>query len=217
MKTLTDIYPLYALHVSAGPLELRVVRDDDIPALVALAEQGIHDPAVMPFSFPWTDAPSDELPMAMARHYWGARARQTKDAWSLECVVRRNGEVVGIQAIETSDFLITRSGETGSWLARRHHGQGIGTAMRQVICAVAFDYLDFEEITSGAFADNPASRAVSRKVGYRENGRSRTKRRDGELASLERLVLTPSDLIRSELEIRVEGLSDVRRFLGLDA
>lgn len=216
MKTLTDIYPLYALHISAGPLELSVVRDDDIPALVALAEDGIHDPAVMPFSFPWTDASCDDLPLDMARHYWSARAQQTKNTWSLECVVRRNAEVVGIQAIETSDFLVTRSGETGSWLARRHHGQGIGTQMRQVVCAVAFDHLGFEEITSGAFADNPASRAVSRKVGYRENGRSRTKRRDGELACLERLTLTPPELIRSEFEISVEGIPDVRRFIGLD-
>ena len=40
MATLTDIYPLYALQVTAGDLQLRVVRDDDIPELVALAQDG---------------------------------------------------------------------------------------------------------------------------------------------------------------------------------
>ena len=44
MATLTHIYPPYALQVTAGDLQLRVVRDDDIPELVALAQDGIHDP-----------------------------------------------------------------------------------------------------------------------------------------------------------------------------
>lgn len=39
--------------------------------------------------------------------------------------------------------------------------------MRQVMCAFLFDHL---AITSSAFTDNPASLAVSRKVGYRPNG-----------------------------------------------
>ncbi len=216
MKTLTDIYPLYALRVTAGPLELRVVRDDDIPELVALAEDGIHDPATMPFFFPWTDAPVEELGISMARHYWGGRAGQTRDKWSLECTVRRDGELLGVQAIDTEHFLVTKSGETGSWLAKRFHGQGIGTAMRRAVCILAFDHLGFEEITSGGFADNHASLAVSRKVGYRDNGTSRLRRRDHDLVVLRRLVLTPDDLVRDEVVIEVEGAAEVRRFVGLD-
>ena len=216
MRTLTDIYPLYALRVTAGPLELRVVRDDDIPELVALAEEGIHDPATMPFSFPWTDAPKDGLAINMARHYWRSRAENTRDRWSLECTVRRDGELLGIQAVDAKDFLVTKSGETGSWLARRHQGQGIGTAMRTAMCILAFDHLGFEEITSGAFLDNPASRAVSRKVGYRSNGVHREKRRDDELALLELLLLSPQDLVRGVTRIEVEGVAQVRAFIGLD-
>lgn len=216
MKSLTDIYPLYALRVTSGDLELRVVRDEDIPELVALAEDGIHDPAAMPFSFPWTDAPVEELGINMARHYWTSRAENTRDKWSLECTVRRAGELLGVQAIDTEHFLVTRTGETGSWLARRYHGQGIGTRMRTVICVLAFDHLGFEEVTSGAFSDNPASLGVSRKVGYRDNGDARLKRRDADLAVLRRLVLTPADLVRGDVEITVEGRAEVRRFVGLD-
>ena len=38
------------------------------------------------------------------------------------------------------------------------------------MCAFLFDELDAVAITSGAYADNPASAAVSRKVGYVPNG-----------------------------------------------
>jgi len=216
MPTLTDIYPPYALRVTSGDLELRVVRDDDIPELVALAQDGIHDPAAMPFSFPWTDAPAAELPINMARHYWSGRAANTRDKWSLECTVRRDGELLGVQAIDTKDFLVTRTGETGSWLARRFHGQGIGTRMRTIMCVLAFDHLDFEEVTSGAFLDNPSSLGVSRKVGYRANGEERWKRRDAERAVMRRLVLAPEDLVRGDVRIDVEGLAAVRSFIGLD-
>jgi len=80
----------------------------------------------------------------------------------------------------------------------------------------ALDHLDFEEVTSGAFADNPASLGVSRKVGYRDNGKTRLKRRDADRAVLRRLVLQPDDLIRGDLRIEVEGLAEVRAFIGLD-
>lgn len=218
MRTLTDIYPPFALRVTAGALELRVVRDEDIPELVALAEDGIHDPAEMPFAFPWTDAPIEELRLNMANHYWLSRATnadRTTDQWSLECAVRRDGELVGIQAIDTEHFLVTKTGETGSWLGRRFHGQGIGTTMRALICELAFDHLDFEEITSGAYTDNPASFNVSRKVGYRDNGQTRLKRRES-VATLRRLVLHRGDLVRSGLDLEVEGITELRRFIGLD-
>jgi RimJ/RimL family protein N-acetyltransferase len=87
--------------------------------------------------------------------------------------------------------------------------------MRQVMCAFVFDHLGAEEITSGAFVDNPASLAVSRKLGYRSNGRSRLQRREGEVAGLQRLVLRPEDLVRGEHDLAVEGLPAFRRSIGL--
>ena len=98
---------------------------------------------------------------------------------------------MGMQGLAAKHYLVTRSAETGSWLGRAHQGQGIGTAMRQAMCAFAFDHLDAAEVTSAAFLDNPASRAVSRKVGYRSNGVVRVQRREGELAERENLVLGP--------------------------
>jgi RimJ/RimL family protein N-acetyltransferase len=119
--------------------------------------------------------------------------------------------------VSTQDFLTTRTGETGSWLGQEHQGQGVGTAMRQAMCAFLFDCLDFTEITSGAFTDNPASLGVSRKVGYVENGRTRLERRPGELAVNIGLLLTPETFVRGEHDLVVEGIEPLRRLIGLDS
>ncbi len=214
MATLVEWFPPLGLKVKAGPLELRAIGDDDLPALCRLAADGVHAPEQMPFYFPWTDGTPEEVGRRVLHYNWRKRAEFTKEAWVVNFGVWFEGELVGSQGIETADFLVTRTGETGSWLGRKHHGRGIGTLMRQAICTFAFDHVGFEEITSGAFVDNPASLAVSRKVGYRENGVRRLKRRD-ELAENVKLVLKPEDLVRGE-PIEVEGVAPFRHFIGLD-
>lgn len=216
MKRIEDIWPQFALRIRSGPVELAAVRDEDIPTLADLAERGIHDPHSMPFAFPWTDAPKTELARSMAVHYWSSRAANCVDHWSLELVVRHDGRIVGIQAFETANYLVTRTGETGSWLGLEHQGQGIGTLMRQTMCAFVFDHLGAEQITSAAFTDNPASAAVSRKVGYSLNGQTRRKRRDDELAICQELVLRPAELIRSTYALEVDGAEVLRRDIGLE-
>jgi RimJ/RimL family protein N-acetyltransferase len=136
----------------------------------------------MPFFFPWTDAEGDALRTNTAQFLWRKRAEFRPEEWTLLLAVRHEGRLVGIQALETKDYLVTRSAETGSWLGLPFQGKGIGTTMRRAVCALAFDHLDADEVTSGAFVDNPSSLAVSRKVGYRDNGRHRSRRRQGELA-----------------------------------
>ncbi|MBO0813265.1 MAG: GNAT family N-acetyltransferase [Microlunatus sp.] len=211
---LEDIWPPYQVAITAGELSLRVVRDDDLPELVDLVLSGIHDPELMPFYFPWTDVDPAELPADFVRHQWRVRGELSPAAFSLEFAVRRNGELVGIQGLSTRNFTITRTGETGSWLARRFHGQGIGTRMRRAVCAFLFDELGATEITSGAFTDNPASMTVSRKVGYRTNGTERLQRRGG-IGIVQRLVLTPEDFDRGDDPIVITGAEPLRTFLQL--
>jgi RimJ/RimL family protein N-acetyltransferase len=170
VTTPTDLWGPFALRVRCGPLELRVITDDDIPAIVDLVLAGVHDPVHMPFARPWTDAPSDRLPANTAAYYWSTRASFSPSAWTLDLAVRVDGELVGVQGFSATDYLVARTGETGSWLGSKFQGNGIGTAMRQAMCALLFDHLEAEEITSAAFTDNPASLAVSRKVGYTDNG-----------------------------------------------
>ena len=216
-RGVTDLLPVLGLRVTAGPLELRGITDDVLADLCGLAERGIHDPEQMPFYFPWTDAPADELARNTAQYHWRCRADFSPAAWDLHLATYVDGTLVGTQGFSTTDYLVTRSGETGSWLGREHQGRGIGTAMRQAMCALLFDHLGAAEITSGAFLDNPSSLAVSRKVGYRDNGVRRHKRREGELALNQRLVLTPDDFVRGPHDVEVEGLAAFRRSIGLDS
>lgn len=215
MTTIEEIFPVLGLRIAAGELELRGISDDDAAALAELAGQGIHPPERMPFSTPWTDAPAEELPLRFAQWHWGTRSAFTRDQWTLNLSVRWEGVLVGTQGISTDHFLVTRTGETGSWLGREHQGRGIGTRMRQAMCAFVFDCLDAQEITSGAFVDNPASLAVSRKVGYRPNGVRRMLRRPGEWQLNQLLVVTPDTLVRGP-EMVVDGLAPVRRLIGLE-
>jgi RimJ/RimL family protein N-acetyltransferase len=44
-------------------------------------------------------------------------------------------------------YLVNRTTEAESWLARQFQGRGIGTATRQVIAACALDHLDAQHVT----------------------------------------------------------------------
>lgn len=214
--TVADLFPPLGLTLEAGPLVMCGITDEILGDLCELAARGIHDADEMPFYVPWTEAPADELAPNTAAYHWRTRAEFSPTQWGLHLAVLHDGRLVGTQGFETSDYLVTRTGETGSWLGREYQGQGIGTAMRQAMCAFAFDHLDAEAITSGAFLDNPASLAVSRKVGYVPNGVRRLKRREGELALNQALLLTPESLVRGAHEVRVSGLAAFRAFIGLD-
>jgi RimJ/RimL family protein N-acetyltransferase len=212
---LADLWPPYRLRLRAGDLELTVITDDDLPGLVDLALSGIHAPDAMPFSEPWTLASPDRLPGEIVRHFWTIRGAFRPEAFDLQFAVRVAGLLVGMQGLHARDFAVTRTAETGSWLGLAHQGRGIGTRMRRAVCAYAFDHLGAQEVTSGAFLDNPASLAVSRKLGYRPNGVFRLRRREGEVALNQKLVLSPDDFVRGE-PLEVTGAADVRRFLGLE-
>ncbi len=216
MTTVTAALPLLRLRIEAGPVTLLGITDDLLGPLADLAVEGIHDAEAMPFFVPWSIAPAEELPRNFAQYHWSERATFSPEKWGANFAVLWEGELVGVQGLAAADYLVTRTTETGSWLGQRFQGRGIGTAMRQVICAFAFDHLDAEEVTSGAYVDNPASRAVSRKVGYVDNGTLRRERL-GRLAVLQRLVLAPEQLVRSRHELTVEGLPAFRASIGLDA
>jgi RimJ/RimL family protein N-acetyltransferase len=212
----SDYWPLFGLRIRAGErLELRPMTDEDLAAAVEVALDGIHDPSWTPFLVDWASAPPERLVPSFFQYHWGKRAEFGPDAWTLDFGVWWDGRLVGTQGISTSDYLITRTGETGSWLGREFQGQGIGTTMRRALCIFMFDHLGASTITSSAFIDNPASLGVSRKVGYRPNG-IETKPRRGEAAASQQLLLLPEDLDRGGVVIEVAGLAAVRRLIGLE-
>lgn len=152
MTTLRDYWPPYGVILTEGDLALSVLTDDDAPALIDLALEGIHPPEAMPFSTPWTDDDPAAMPANMIRYYSSLRGGFAPARFDLVFTVRLDGTVVGQQNLATQDFAVTRTGETGSWLGRAFHGRGIGTRMRQAVCAFAFDELGAVEVTSGRFS-----------------------------------------------------------------
>jgi RimJ/RimL family protein N-acetyltransferase len=214
MSSWAGIWPPQGVRIAEGDLLLTAVGDEDLPGLVDLALAGIHDPREMPFNRPWTDEDPAQLAANMVRHYSRLRAGITPDSFCLRFAVRLGGELVGLQGFDAEDFAVTRTGETGSWLGRRFQSRGVGTRMRRAICAFAFDGLGAEQITSSAFLDNPASLAVSARVGYRPDGLQRLRRRPGELAVRQRLVLTPDTFVRGA-PVEVTGLAPLLTFLEL--
>ena len=214
MTTAATALPLLALRITAGPVELRGITDDLLGPLADLATD-IHDADFMPFGFPWSLTPAADMPRNVAQYHWGKRASFSPAQWNADFAVFFDGELVGAQGFATKDYLVTRAGETGSWLNRRFQGRGIGTAMRQVICAFLFDHVDAQYITSTAFHDNPASLAVSMKTGYTDNGVDHVNRL-GKPAIMRRIVLEPANLVRYKHDLTVEGLPEFRRSIGLD-
>jgi RimJ/RimL family protein N-acetyltransferase len=202
---LAALWPPFGLHLTCGPLVMRPLRDRDFPEVLKVVHAGIHASDAMPFSFPWTDPTGADQERQFVQYHWRARAELAPERWQLDLGVWHEGRFVGVQGVSTRDFPVTRTGETGSWLGQEFQGRGIGTLMRQAMCVLCFDHLGFAEVTSGAFADNPSSQAVSRKVGYRPNGEERYARR-GALAAMRRLVLLPEDLVRPPYDVEVAGV-----------
>jgi RimJ/RimL family protein N-acetyltransferase len=211
--------PTFGLRVRWDDLELRLPDDVELLALASLAADGVHNPEVAPFSWPWTRGADEEVKRNVLAHQWKNRGRTAADDWALSLAVFRNGEIVGEQQISAKNFQITRSGLTGSWLGLRHHGQGVGTRMRLMALHLAFEGLDATEMVSEAYDDNPASNAVSRRLGYTANG-LRITAREGHSAiensyrmTREQWDARPDDL-RSE--IALEGVPAVRQLFGID-
>jgi RimJ/RimL family protein N-acetyltransferase len=198
-------------------LELRPDDDAGLLELVGVAYQGIHPPQQMPFSRPWTEVDPAELGRNTVQYYWVQRAALRPDTWNVHFLIRVGGQVIGTQQLGGKDFAVTRELHTGSWLGQRHQGRGYGTEMRAAVLALAFDHLGAEQARSGAFTDNPASAAVSRKLGYQPDGTCTRLRRPGERATEQRLLVRRADFdaCRPEWTLHVAGLDACRPLLGV--
>lgn len=214
-RPLAAYWPIFGLQLATPRLVMTPLQDADLPEMCELVLTGIHDEAVMPFLFPWTDAPRDELIPNTLRFHWSARAASTPDRWSVMFMVRRKGVLVGLQELSGKDFAVTRTVSTGSWLGRAHQGQGIGTEMRSAVLQFAFDHLRAERADTGAFTDNPQSLAVSRKLGYRPDGTAVLRRRPGERAVEQRLTVDRSTFVRPGWTVQFRGLPECLPYFGL--
>ncbi len=207
-------WPFFGLTLTTPSLTLCYPDDEDIAALGRLAAGGIHPPDEMPFEVPWSAADPAELPIDVAQFHWLVRGSLGADSWHLALAVVADGVVVGQQSLDADAFAVRRTVSTGSWLGRDFQGRGIGTEMRAAILQLAFAGLGAERAESSAFADNPASHAVSRALGYVEDG-AEVKAVQGRSRTATRYLMTRERWLgRDRIEVEIAGLAPCLRLLG---
>ena len=210
-----DHWPLFDLEVHTPRLTLRYLDDSLAAQLLEVAGRGVHDPAVMPFSVPWTDLPSPQMEQEAMRFYARTRAEVRPAQWNLQFAVVVGGTVVGTSDVMASDFPTLRQFTTGSWLGREFQGQGLGKEMRTAALTLGFDGFGAEFALTGMWHDNAASKGVTESLGYEFEGRRRALRRDApdELLGY-RMSRSHWDTIRRD-DISLIGVDGARTFLGL--
>ncbi|KKF00348.1 GNAT family N-acetyltransferase [Mycolicibacterium obuense] len=210
-----SIWPLAGLAVRTPRLRLRYVTDELAAGLAQLAARGVHDPATMPFTTPWTDVASPELEQNTLRYFWRNRSETSAEHWDLNLAADVDGTLVGVCSISTDGFSQHRSAETGSWIGIRYQRLGLGREMRQAALHLIFDGFGAEQATTQAWHDNAASLAVTRSLPYMRNGSSQHTRRDCTDLLLHFAMSRERWLTVRRDDISLHGIEAVRTLLGL--
>ncbi|MET0702815.1 MAG: GNAT family N-acetyltransferase [Mycobacterium sp.] len=210
------IWPLFGLEVSTPRLSLRYVTDADGGQLADLAAQGIHDPATMPFSEPWTDVEPPELQRNSLRYFWRCRSETSSERWHLNLGARdQDDRLIGVCSVDATDFPTTRSATTGSWLGGRYQRRGFGREMRQAALHLIFAGLHGNRAATRAWHDNTASLAVTRSLPYTEDGAAQEQRRDRSDTMLAFSMTEQQWQTVRRDDIQLAGIAQVRKFLGI--
>ncbi len=212
------LWPPLGLRVVGAGLELVWASDDLIFDLARAAAQGVHDPSTMPFVVPWTLGTPQQVGRSVLQYGWGRRGVLSPGDWCLQLAVVRDGQVLGLQDAFARGYPVTRTAETGSWLALRHHRQGVGWRMRLLVLQLLFEGLGATAATTSAFDDNPGSLGVTRKLGYRENGTTTVVRHGSAAVSRSFLMDREDWQARPEWmrpDVELHGVTPVRALLDI--
>lgn len=212
------IWPLFELQVSTPRLVLRYVTDELGAQLAELAVRGIHDPATMPFSEPWTDVQPPELQRNTLRYFWRSRAETTPELWHLNLAAHdENGQLIGLCSLDAQGFPTRRTATTGSWIGRKFQGQGLGREMRHAALHLLFVGFHGERATTRAWHDNTASLRVTRSLPYTEEGAVQEQRRDRPDTMLTFSMKRPDWQTVRRDDIELTGIGPILNLLSIPA
>ena len=209
-------YPPLNIQITTPTLTLAGATDDLLEQLTPVIRAGVVADDEAPFDDPmslYPDSPDREW--RWRRAIWAGRGRADESKWRLYFVVLVDGAPAGMQDLIGTDFIRFGTVSTFSWLAPAYRGRGLGTEMRAAALHLAFAGLGAREAASDAFADNHASNAVSRALGYEPNGTDWATRR-GAPAALNRWRLTRQRWERTRrADIGLAGVSECLPALGI--
>jgi len=181
------VWPFFDLRITSGEVLLRGVTDADLPALLAALPDDLEmNPANERFA---ALSPQEDRRRQLVAEIWKHRGTWSPESWCLDLAVEVGGRIVGVQALEADRFRLLRTVDSFSWLATEVRGRGLATLMRAGVLALAFEHLGADLAVSSARTDNVPSLAVSHRLGYVDNGLSRTDTPTGP-ADLQHLRLT---------------------------
>ena len=158
------------VELAAGPLLLRLWRQDDVPVVAAV----LRDPAIRLWN--GAGAGSDEEVAAMLRRRsdWSAG-----DHASFAVVSAPGGELLGSVSLHSIDR-DQADAEIGYWTAPAARGQGVAVAAVVAVCSWAFPAVGLDRIELVHAVENPASGRVAAKAGFVLEGRLRRSYRYGD-------------------------------------
>jgi RimJ/RimL family protein N-acetyltransferase len=161
-------WPIFDLLLRCRDVELRPVREADLPELAALEPDDYEMDPRLEMLPGLTDRQNRQR--LFHQGYWKALGTWSPSSWVLHLAVRHAGRLVGVQTLEGDDFPVLRTVDSASWLIPEVRGRGLGVAMRTAALGLAFDHLGAVAAITSAREDNHASLGVSRRIGYRDNG-----------------------------------------------
>lgn len=210
-------YPAFGVHVITPRLALRAATDELLEQLAPLVRAGKAAAHPPPYDDPMSLYESDpELRVQRwLQSIWRGRGKVEPDSWRLHFAVILDDRPVGMQDLIGDRFSVHGTVTTFSWLSVDARGRGVGKEMREAILHLAFEGLGAREASSDAFLDNAGSNAVSKALGYQENGTDWDTRQN-EPALLQRWRL-PRDawLPRRRGDIELHGVPACRRLLSI--
>jgi [ribosomal protein S5]-alanine N-acetyltransferase len=153
---------LPAAGLSDGVVRLRLMGDEDVPAVTAACDEA------QIARFTTLPAPYG------SRHarQWLTQARHgLASGTDLHTVVvaEEGGELLGSAGISGLDRATGRCA-VGYWVAARARGRGVATRALRLLCAYAFDRLDAQRIEAWIDPENPASLRVAERLGFTREG-----------------------------------------------
>ena len=218
---LEQAWPLFGLCLTHRDLLLRESTDDDIVALAGLVEVGIVDAGdehFMPRLLLGRAATREERLANFLSYHWGRRSSTAQEHWDLAFAVVLDGEVVGCQAVHTTNFPLLREVHTGSYLARHVQGRGVGKRMRAMVLELSFGYFGAQWATSGFVDGNERSRRISARLGYETDGID-VLSAGGQAVETHRLRLSRSRWVENRPpwldQVGVAGVEAAAAFLGI--
>lgn len=210
-------YPVFDVSVTTPRLELRGATDDLLEQLAPLVREGKTAAHPLPYDDPMSlyEEDPDLRVQRWLQGIWRGRGRIEPDFWRLYLAVVVDGVPVGMQDLIGDRFATFGTVTTFSWLSADARGRGLGREMREAVLHLAFEGFGAREAGSDAFVDNAGSNAVSRALGYRENGTD-WDTRQGEPAPIQRWRLVrESWLPHRRDDIALHGVAACRQLLSI--